>query len=189
MWSITNVSTGPFAGSSFKPSCPWTTANIESGGSDAGELASPGCVGRRGENLVPSRENSIRISNWPAIPVLLNTGRPKTAKSMLEKSSSLSFLEPLLRRATMSRSYMVFAIALSRRGSGFDGDVSWGTQLPATNECSFGPPRARPLREKQGPRPFPGGSSGESSTLPGALSSLGRSCVLTLGLPSALALI
>ena len=89
MWSITNVSTGPFAGSSFRPSCPWTAVNIESVGSDAaGARPSAGSV-RRGENLVPSRENSIRISNRPAIPVLLNTGRPKIAKSILEKSSSV----------------------------------------------------------------------------------------------------
>ena len=89
MWSITNVSTGPFAGSNFRPSSSWSAANIEPVGSDAGELPSAGCVGRRGENLVPSRENSIRISNRPAIPVLLNTGRPKIAKSILEKSSSV----------------------------------------------------------------------------------------------------
>ena len=89
MWSITNVSTGPFAGSNFRPSSSWSAANIESVGSDAGELPSAGSVGRRGENLVPSRENSMRISNRPAIPVLSNTGRPKIAKSILEKSSSV----------------------------------------------------------------------------------------------------
>ena len=89
MWSITNVSTGPFAGSSFRPSCPWTAANIESVGSDAGERPSAGSV-RRGENVVPSRENSMRISNRPAIPVLLITGWPKIAKSILEKSSSVA---------------------------------------------------------------------------------------------------
>src|ERR1700683_4492220 len=61
MWSITNVSTGPFAGSNFRPSSSWSAANIEPVGSDAGELPSVGSVGRRGENLVPSRENSIRI--------------------------------------------------------------------------------------------------------------------------------
>lgn len=67
MLSMTRLSTGPLLGSSLRPSCSWSAVNIEGGpvGSEAG--GGP----LNAANVVPSLENSTRMSNRPVMPVLL----------------------------------------------------------------------------------------------------------------------